>query len=493
VRKSIVVVFAFAPTAALAWMGCSSSSKNNGAPLVMVDPGGTFGAQIAVTVIGRGRVTTSVPGVDCPSSCYSSFVFTDRTTPAATAGVKLTAIPTKGIRFAGWKFDTIMVGGRGRGPDSCNPIQRMASAPPVDMNALEITIPYGESNGTPPAGQEALCAPYTAVPTAYQVTATFVDDMIDAGLDADGGGEVFLESPVANVTGKEIGISGGRLYWRYEQLNGASGIATASTSGIGGAQTIPSSTGFFGPLEIGTHVVWQTTSGTMGVIQGGSTFATTFSTLGALCVAVESDFSNVYCRTAGPNGTIVSWTTAGTTMTTVHSGLPLGEEMALDSTYFYLVDTTSGAGATTIKGVTRTATPDGGVPTQTDLVTGLTNPTGLEVSSSRLWWIDYDNIGGDGTAQSASRFGGTPFTSAPATIGLKVLGLDPNNTSAAFVGTVPSTVTGASTITKLSSSSTFVTQVRQNLTGVGGVAADSSYVYWTQSDGRVYRAQRTTF
>jgi hypothetical protein len=29
---------------------------------------------------------------------------------------------------------------------------------------------------------------------------------------------------------------------------------------------------------------------------------------------------------------------------------------------------------------------------------------------------------------------------------------------------------------------------RTGLAGLGGIAADASYVYWTQSDGRVYRA-----
>jgi hypothetical protein len=29
---------------------------------------------------------------------------------------------------------------------------------------------------------------------------------------------------------------------------------------------------------------------------------------------------------------------------------------------------------------------------------------------------------------------------------------------------------------------------RQNLTEVGGVATDTSYVYYTQGDGKVYRA-----
>ena len=163
------------------------------------------------------------------------------------------------------------------------------------------------------------------------------------------------------------------------------------------------------------------------------------------------------------------------------------------STSFYLSDTTGGAGASTIIGVTRTATPDAGVPTQTSLVTGLTTPTSVEVSSSRIFWIDYDTFGNVGIAQSASRFGGPPFTSLPTTSGLRLLAIDPNNTSAFFVGIVPSTANGVSSIEKLSTFGSTTTPVRQGLTGIGGIAADSAYVYWTQSDGRVYRAQRNAF
>jgi hypothetical protein len=288
--------------------------------------------------------------------------------------------------------------------------------------------------------------------------------------------------------GKEIGLAGGRLYWRYV-VGGVSSIATASTFGTPSAQVVSGTSGFYDAFEIGQHIVWES-SGSIGVIQGGSTFSTTFSAGGNTCVGVESDFSNVFCRTSGPAGSLISWTTAGTSMTTLHSGLPIGSEFTVDSSGFSLVNTTNGIGASTITNIPRTATADAGVPTFTDAVTGLTSPTQLESNSSRLFWIAFD---GAGTAQSAPRFGGSAFSSTPATLGLTILATDPNSTSNFFVAIAPSTGTGASQIVKLSSFSTGGVMVRQNLTGVGGVAADSSFVYWTQSDGRVYRAARTTF
>jgi hypothetical protein len=488
-RAAALIVFAVTPSAALAWIGCSSSSSNGGTGRVTVDPGGTFGAEVSVTVVGRGRVTSTLPGLDCPADCTSKLVFADRTQPGATGGLTLKAIATPGVRFGGWKFETASLGTRGRGPEACNPVKRDTVSPSVDVNAAEITLPYGEATGVAPAGQEATCSGFTTVPVAYNVTATFVDQaIIDAGFDAEAGADVFLESPVAGAIAKEIGIAGGRLYWRYTS-GGQSSIATAPTSG-GIAETIPGTTGFINPIEFGQHVVWQA-SGNIGVIQGGSTFATNFSGGGNTCVAMESDFSNVFCRTAGPAGSMISWSTAGTSMTTLHTGLPVGTEFTVDSSGFAIVDTTSGFGLSTIRSISRTATPDAGTPTFGDLVTGLSNPTQLEASgTSRLFWIADD---GAGVAQSAARFGGTAFSSTPATSGLKLLATDPQSTSSFFVGIAPSTSPGASSIVRLSAFSTTTTPVRSGLTGLGGIVADSSYVYWTQSDGRVYRAQRSGF
>ena len=489
-RAAVVLAIAVLPTAAVVWSGCSSSSSSPGGSRTAADPGGTYGAEVAVTVVGRGRVISGLTGISCPDDCYGSFVFADRTQDGAAGGLTLKAIATKGVRFAGWKFAVIPVGARGRGPEVCSPLKRDSASVPADLNAAEITLPYGETAGTPPLGQEGACTGFTTVPVTYSITATFVDEIVDAGVDAEGGADIFVESPVANAVGKEIGIAGGRLYWRYE-VAGVSSIATAPTSGIGGAQIIPGTTSLITAFEIGQHVVWQSSGGQIGVIQGGATTATTFLNTGNTCVSVESDFSNVYCRTAGPNGTLVSWTTAGTSMTNLHSGLPIGTDFTVDSSGFAIVDTTNGVGASAIRSVPKLGTVDAGVPTIGDLVTGLTNPVALEANStSRLYWISND---GAGTAQSAARFGGTAFSSTPATTGLKLLAIDPQSTSSFFVGIAPSTQPGASSIVKVSTFTQTSTPVRTSLTGLGGIVADSSYVYWTQNDGRVYRALRSAF
>lgn len=492
-------MFATLPTAALTFAGCSSDSKNGGDGHVTVDPGGTYGAEVAVTIRGRGRVITTIPGVSCPGDCFARFVFADRTQDGAAGGVTLKANPTPGVRFTGWKFEVASLGARGRGPSACNPIKRDSVAPAgIDPNALEITLPYGEVNGTAPVGLESTCTGYTSVPIAYNATATFENVIPDASTDADGGGgELFLEPPagLAGVAAKDIGILGGRVYVRYDSA-GTSIMASASTgTAAGGALAIVNnSTATYSAFEMGQNIVWSTSAGQIGIITSGSTLAQSFSTGGRACVAVESDFSNVYCRTAGPSGDLLSWTTGGASMTTVHSGLPEGAEMAVDTSFFYLSDTSLGAGAIAIQSIPKTATADGGVPTFTAIASNLVNPpVSLEVNTSRVFWLDYDTAQLEGTVQSVSRFGTTVTTSSPPTVGLRVLAVDPNSTTSAFLAIAPSTTTGASSVGKATTSGSSITTVRPSLTGVGGVAVDSSFVYWTQSDGRVYRGPRGAF
>ena len=114
-RRTIVAVgISITPIAALGWLGCSDDDpKPTG--MAVVDPGGTFGAEVAVTVVGRGRVTGSIAnGIDCPSRCYVRYTFTDSSAPGAAAGLGLKAIATRGARFTGWTFETEPLATKGR-------------------------------------------------------------------------------------------------------------------------------------------------------------------------------------------------------------------------------------------------------------------------------------------------------------------------------------------------------------------------------------------
>ena len=152
-RAAVVLAIVVTPTAAVAWAGCSSSSSNGAGSRTSADPGGTYGAEVAVSVVGRGRVLASLPGLNCPSDCYGSFVFADRNQDGAAGGVTLKAIPTKGVRFAGWRFEVLSVGTRGRvedlrrrhlGVHHLRPAHHRSPLVSSALHLLQLSQPSGE-------------------------------------------------------------------------------------------------------------------------------------------------------------------------------------------------------------------------------------------------------------------------------------------------------------------------------------------------------------
>src|SRR5690606_25407755 len=124
VRRVLAVLgIGAAPCVALAWAsGCSS--EGDGPSGTYVDLGGTYGAEVSVTVVGPGRVTMDGRGIDCPSQCFTKYVFDGPEEARGATGITLTATPTVGARFKGWSFETEELGTRGRGPEACNPVKR---------------------------------------------------------------------------------------------------------------------------------------------------------------------------------------------------------------------------------------------------------------------------------------------------------------------------------------------------------------------------------
>jgi hypothetical protein len=489
-RLAFLGFTALAPTLALAWSGCSDDKQ--GPAVVVVDPGGTHGAEISVTVIGPGRVTADLPGLDCPSRCFAAYVFTSADADGAAGAVTLRAITRPGVRFAGWAFDPAPLGSRGRGPTACNPVLREASLPAVDMSAEEISLPYGESEGTPPPGQEGACGAYTAVPLAYSVTATFEEIPVpDAGPDADAGpGEILFESPVSGAVGQELGIIGNRLYWRFTS-GGTAGIATASSSG-GAASVVVPATQPIPKFEVDSHVVYQVNDGTLRFILGGGTAPQTLTGAPLTCDSVESDPSAIYCLSDnGIESTLRSWTTSAVGPTTLFTGLPRAKDrFAVDTTYFYFVSDPGGAGSAKIVRVPRVA-GDGGVAEPEDLVFNQTNPIRLEDNGSRLFWINYDAPSIAGELRSSSSFGGAASIAVSLRDGLRFLALDPSSTQTIWAATVPTTGE-AGEILRASATGAFTPEPVVSGVGgsVGGLAVDAAFVYWTQSDGTVRRVPK---
>jgi hypothetical protein len=486
-----IVVIGLTPIVALSWGGCSDDDNNAFGP-AYVDPGGTHGAEITVSIIGPGRVTTNLSGLDCPSDCFAKYVFTSAAADGASGSVALKAAPTPGAKFKGWSFSTAPVGAKGRGAANCNPVMRAGTDPPVDKGAREIQLPYGEATGTAPAGQEAACSGSTKVPVLYNVTATFETDdpvNLDGGVESglDGGNfETIYNAPVTNAVAGEVGITqGGYLYWRFTTPSGLSGIAFGSNPDGFAPQApqivVTPSSPSISLFEVDSPgVAFQNSLGEVGLIRYVS--PTTSIAMGGTaptCSALAVDPSfNVYCRTAS---TIVQWAAPNYASGTVlYSGLPSGTDLyvdsALGSLYF--------SGSSSILSLPISGA-DGSTATPTTVASGTSGSSNLEGNSSRFFWL---------TSSAAYASSSKSAPTSVSSVGLpasqwRYLAEDVESPSFFWVASSSSIYhayylgnTGPDTTTSF-----------QTGLSIAGMTADATYVYTSHTDGTIRRMSRAGF
>ena len=461
------------------WAGCAAPEPAASAD---VDPGPTFGAEIALSIVGRGRVTSTPAGIDCPSTCFSRVVLADPSVDGGEGGVALVATETLGAHFVSWTVEELDLGVRARGPSQCSPMTRKSATPSFDATRL-ITVPFGETTGTPPRGREDECAAFTKVPVAYALTAVFEDDHVEPGRDAgrpDPGLPPLFDS-VGNGAARDIGISSGYVYWRYDH-NGVSGVA----GGLVGATQAFALTAAFDTItvfDVDVHVAFQHSNGALEAIQGGTENVVTLGNA-PTCVALASDATTVYCRANDfGSSTIYAWPISGSATPTVVSVLPPGRALAVDTQSFYFSDDQGGLpDQSSLASAPRNG--DGGMAFTTTLVGNQTSPRNLLVTSSYLFWLD-DRGGGVLSARSASKGGAASAQPSLTGTSVRFIAADPFGGSY-FVGVIGvGNVTSA--IYRAFAGSPSNMPIRDGILGLGGIASDGSYVYWTQSDGRVYR------
>ena len=509
-RIVIAVAIAAAPIAGvigsgIAGSGCSEDEKPT-IGMTNVDPGGTFGAEVQVRIVGRGRVTGSIPtSIDCPGDCYARYTFASQSDKGASDGLTLKAIPTEGVKFAGWTFEAEQLGTKARGPDNCSPVKRATSQPGDNANP-ELKLTFGEVNGTPPSGQEGACVgDLLKVPVAYKLVARFEDPppVPEGGPDADGGdggvgpGTLLFDTPVAGATGGEIFIVGSRLYWKFTTNTGAQGIATGITSSLPGSQptVVVSPSGTIPKFEGDQYnVSFETSGGVIGVFNASNT-TTALTSFGPAptCDVLETySTSLLYCLA---QGTLYSWSLTGagprTTVTGTVPATPTGRNMAVTSSYFWVVNDPGSANTATIQRVLKSsADSDGGMLTwDNTFITGETNPIRLltTYSSEYLAWIEYNNAADTGEVHASSPSSSFIYTPVIAESGLRFLAADSTSSNYIIAGVRP---TGGGNGGKIYRSIVTSSALSPSVTGIpnlSGVTADSTYIYWTQDDGRVYR------
>jgi hypothetical protein len=487
--RRIALCVVLAVPAALAYAGCSSSSNNG---LGTVPPGGTFGAVVTVHIEGGGRIYSEPAGIDCPGSCAHSFIF-DQGTEGAAAGVKLTAEGAATWKFNGYTFNNISVASRGEGPSECQPISHAtASAPPgADPTSPVVVLPPAEASGTSAAEGGAVCSAYTRVPVAYDLTATFNSTMpiTDSGVDSgtvDGGDagipDMLYDRPptASSPVGKRIFYSGSYLLWQIDDF-GLSSIYYGNTSGTL-RQSVTSNTNLITKF-------WATSGG--AAYQSGGTLyglwspysSATFLSGATTCNAVSADSTYAYC--IGSNGTFTRWYRfTATSPQQLDSNLFNVASMDNDTTQtnVYYTDTSN------VSSISATGA-DGGMPAADAGLVAIaqfrSSPKEVRYSSStgQVYWTEF----GDEIYSAPATGGGIVNSIGGIHTGLSTFAIDPFGTYI-VAAIVPSTLTGASSIVRIGLPGGSTTTVRSNLTGVGGVATDGTYAYWTDSSGRVFKA-----
>jgi hypothetical protein len=481
---------------------CTSSNSSGGGggfyDATVPDAGATFGLEIRVVVSGAGRVTSDNGGIDCPTACFSKVVFDS---PPGTP-VKLTAESTVGWRFGGYTFNPRAAGTRGQGPDNCQPIMRQTLGAPggVDPSQPQITLAPGQTQGTPPVGQESACAGWTAVPVAYDLTATFVPGGLDGGDGGDAGdagagdgGDAGIDIPlyastVLGATGNRIFVRNGYLLWQWDYA-GQSVITAAYSSGTFRTDIV-TSTSTIRVFNVSPYwAIYQNVQGLyyMPISTTATPTALTAAPDGGpapTCVAVTSDNTYAYCRTAGPGGQLLRWAigSANNMPTLLATGLPAGADLAVDLNGIYGSDTSLGY----VDRILLTGVPDGGIPTPSTVGTGYSTPTAVTVQSNYVFWADYYG-GHDAYWTGGSNYTFTGFSSL---FNTKFVALDGITYSDVWFATVPTS--GYSSIYYSTPFGGTPRQLRSNLNGVGGLAVDSTYFYWTGGDASVYRHPRFT-
>jgi hypothetical protein len=503
VVRSAAFVLGVAMAGAGAWPACDLVRTPVGAE---VGSGPTFGAEISVAIKGRGRVVSEPAALDCPSSCFARIIVSQADLDASDEGLVLTPQVTIGSHFVGWTYEAVELGVRAGGPSQCSPMRRATTVLPVASGATRLVLKYGETTGTPPAGLEAECAEFTTVPVAYALTATFEEDAVIPGPRAPGpANEVLFEPPILGiVASKEIGVLDGRVYWRFDQQNlsggvGGGGPLSVVASGVASGQADGKGPGsiihvppfdIISRFDVDRHVVFQHSSGLVESIQSGSGVRTALGYV-APCASLASDTTTAYCRGdwSGTSTYLWSMPISDGGSSYVYT-LPRGRDLAIDDENFYFSEIPSGTphGQATVESATRFPDGGGSVPVITKLVAGQTAPFELTVGPEHLFWLD-EQPGGLVSANTAPKLGEGAGLARPVPGG-RFLAVDPSSPTTFYVGITNSLTAGDSYIVKASVLSAAVTSFRAGLTGLGGIAVDATHVFWTQNDGRVYRAPK---
>jgi len=82
-RRCATLTLLLSTASTPAWFACGGDPATMGRSVV--DPGPTYGLEVAISVKGRGRVVSVPAAIACPTTCYARIVLADRAIDAAAA------------------------------------------------------------------------------------------------------------------------------------------------------------------------------------------------------------------------------------------------------------------------------------------------------------------------------------------------------------------------------------------------------------------------
>ena len=379
----------------------------------------------------------------------------------------------------------------------------------LTMSPLALAVMWSCGGAIVPSGDSDRGVD-TTVDASALIDARASDALVSDGqttVDPDDRDVLFYPTS-ASAEAKEIGVINDYVYWWFDLgLPTKAGIAGSDLASGASFTEIVAPDQSIRMVDIGHHVVFQTIDNTLRVILAGSTKPGSSITLGGApnCLALASDAQNVYCRAALNGGSaIYAWpaTAGGASAPSIVHMLPPGNGLGVDAQHFYFSEDSSldvGSPKASVLSVARDADVAGAKPTFTTLASRQAAPFGMAVGPSYVAWFDSLR---DGTfaARSASKLEQPPtadsaaagFSIAATRTGLHVAA-DPI-TNDYWVG-VGNDESGAWSIHKIAAGTSNTTLFRSGTSAdkrgfgvIGGLAVDATYVYWTRSNGRVYRA-----
>lgn len=432
-------------------------------------PERSWGAEVVVTVRGRGRVTAfGEPEISCPGRCAGEVVPPPGVS-APPVAITLHSIPEAGHRLVRWETEGVPVDSTTGAPPECNPIRRRAETPELG-NGEDATLPFGDVVGSAPEGRSETCVDYIRVPLAYSVTAVFepqqeFEDRWAVGPDK----RSITDLKIADDTLMARAVGSYGEPWDIVAYDPAGTLRTL-------ASNISSDTfGFFGH-----HVIWQTKDGGMRLLARGSADIVSWTPVPSVrCVAVATTSTHAYCRTN--DFRLVRWNLDGGEQETVLTSLLLASAMTASSDQVILV--TSRAGGWTLQRVRPGSSPavldvvmegEGGLPLL--FRADARYVYGLAGFATGPWVFRAPLASGEGPAAEYGR--GSPDVT---------YGVESSSSAepVVFVATAAEGKPWRITAHAPGATTTF----RDSVSGVDSIVADAHHVYWS-SGRRIYRGAR---